>query len=182
MRRLFYLPAAGERMSNRLGHKYTDEEKQFIKDNTSYSASQISEMFFEKFGINVTRNAVIGIVHRAGERLKGRKSDGSLIKPKRRQVRPPSVNWTNSKKSIANVPAERLAPKSTSTEVIDPARPPLHVSFMELNSSNCHWPFGADNFTYCGHPAKPGKSYCAAHVKAGRGNYVFNPDGRRKKR
>jgi GcrA cell cycle regulator len=163
----------GEKMSNRLGHKYTDEEKEFILSKTAFSATQITEMYFEKYNRTITRNAVIGVVHRLGQRLKGRQSNGSVIKPiKKRKLKAPSyphaVNFTNPLKSTANVPAERLAPKAMPKEVIDPNRPPLHISFMELTTHNCHWPFGADNFTYCGHPAKPGEPYCAVHCNARR--------------
>jgi GcrA cell cycle regulator len=44
---------------------------------------------------------------------------------------------------------------------------PRHLSLMDLECGDCRYPYGGDAegeaITFCGHPQRPGSSYCAAH-------------------
>jgi GcrA cell cycle regulator len=44
---------------------------------------------------------------------------------------------------------------------------PRHLSLMDLEPRDCRYPCGGDAegevITFCGHPRRPGASYCAAH-------------------
>lgn len=40
---------------------------------------------------------------------------------------------------------------------------PLHVSILDLTDDCCRWPYGEQNFTFCGHRRIDGSSYCDAH-------------------
>jgi GcrA cell cycle regulator len=44
---------------------------------------------------------------------------------------------------------------------------PRHLSLMDLERGDCRYPYGSDAegkaITFCGHPRRPGSSYCAAH-------------------
>ena len=50
---------------------------------------------------------------------------------------------------------------------------PLHLSLVELERGNCRYPYGGDEegeaITFCGHPRRPGSSYCTPHFHLSRG-------------
>jgi GcrA cell cycle regulator len=44
---------------------------------------------------------------------------------------------------------------------------PRHLSFSELEHGDCRYPYGGDEdgeaIAFCGHPRRPGSSYCTPH-------------------
>ena len=44
---------------------------------------------------------------------------------------------------------------------------PRHLSLSDLEASDCRYPYGGDEdgaaITFCGHPCRPGSSYCVVH-------------------
>jgi GcrA cell cycle regulator len=66
---------------------------------------------------------------------------------------------------------------------------PRHLSLIELERGDCRYPYGGDEegeaITFCGHPRRPGSSYCAPHfhlsrdpiVPAERAEYCFAAGG-----
>jgi GcrA cell cycle regulator len=46
---------------------------------------------------------------------------------------------------------------------------PRHLSLTDLERGDCRYPYGGDiegeAITFCGHPRRPGSSYCAAHFE-----------------
>jgi GcrA cell cycle regulator len=52
---------------------------------------------------------------------------------------------------------------------------PRHLSLVELERGDCRYPYGGDSegeaITFCGHPRRPGSSYCTPHFHLSR-----NPD------
>jgi hypothetical protein len=56
---------------------------------------------------------------------------------------------------------------------------PRHLSLIELERGDCHYPYGGDEegeaITFCGHPRQPGSSYCAPHFQLSR-NPVVSPE------
>jgi GcrA cell cycle regulator len=120
--------------------QWTDAQFQMLKDLIAQrlSARQIGKE------LGVSRNAVIGKVHRGGLTLS--KRQGPPAAPAPRKPRPPQPR-TKPPSSIA-LPAE---------EEIDPAV----VSFAELAAHHCRWPVGD---CYCGAAAVAGSSYCRRHT------------------
>jgi len=99
--------------------------------------------------LGVTKNAVVGKVHRLG--LKKRQSPIRL-----------SSN-TNSQPKKAKIVTKQQAPT-----VAPRAKMPTGevVKLEELTSSMCCWPEGepgTENFYFCGEQAIPDKPYCDAH-------------------
>ena len=49
---------------------------------------------------------------------------------------------------------------------------PRHLSLVELESGDCRYPYGGDEegeaITFCGHPRRPGSSYCTPHFHLSR--------------
>jgi len=109
------------------------------------SASQIAKQLG-----GVTRNAVIGKVHRLG--LSGR------VQPSRppRLARPP--------RRIAPAPRPRPVATPPARPQLVPEGPGLVGSLTALSAHACRWPIGdpkAEDFTFCGRLANG--SYCPSH-------------------
>tara|TARA_B100000900_G_scaffold410774_2_gene429207 strand:- start:251 stop:733 length:483 start_codon:yes stop_codon:yes gene_type:complete len=131
------------------------------------SASQIAKRLGE-----VTRNAVIGKVHRLG--LEAR------AKPQRKNIAVGQLDG-----SVVSVSySGNLAFKKTSEDDIeysknhdliqsnirslDQSSDQFSVTILNLSENNCKWPLGdpgADDFHFCGHQPLSGMPYCEQHAK-----------------
>lgn len=109
------------------------------------SCSQISAAL----GHSLTRNAVIGKVHRLG--LAGRRKGG--VQP--RAPRPPLPRPP--KPAVVRVPSRAPVPVP-----VVPFECAL-IMIAELNQGVCRWPLGSGY--YCGLPAPWRAPYCAHHAK-----------------
>ena len=142
------------------------------------SASQIAA----QLGGGVTRNAVIGKVHRLG--LSGRAKSGQSAaqrpaKPRAPASPPPAAEWT---RSTPQSPAGQEASRSAVERVReqDIAIPvSARVSILDLRDSMCRWPLGdptSPDFGFCGGKAATGLPYCSAHCRI-----AFQPVAERKR-
>jgi GcrA cell cycle regulator len=93
-----------------------------------------------------TRSSCIGKIHRLG--LPGRPSPVRASGSAPRKRPPPAVKPPSFPEPIL--------------EVIEP----LHMDLMAIRDGQCRFPYGNSNFTFCGHPIKPGKPYCGFHSAA----------------
>ena len=105
----------------------------------------------------VTRNAVLGKIHRLG--LSER-----AVTPRRGGQRPVSVR----PRSIPRRPPSR--PKPVAAAAVDvPERvegPGLATSVLQLGAHMCHWPIGdplSSDFSFCGRHVEGPGPYCLAH-------------------
>jgi len=153
------------------------------------SASQIAK----ELG-GVTRNAVIGKVHRLG--LSNRATSGSKggTKPKTAakpaaaraakpaaKAKPKAAPANAAPKPVlpprkAIIPAGQPLPPQPSANEISPEalatvreveKKAKKIGLMELTERTCKWPIGdpaTEEFWFCGLPSEPGKPYCEAHV------------------
>jgi GcrA cell cycle regulator len=153
---------------------WTDEIVEQLKQHwiDGKSASQIAGLL----GNGVTRNAVIGKVHRLG--LAGRAKTPSTSVPRPRRLAPPPVHRVAGPRLSSPAPrmmrgstAFALAPETLSElesqeefeSVVLPMS--LRVTIVELKESMCRWPLGdpaTSEFRYCGSPA-PSGPYCTYH-------------------
>ena len=130
-----------------------------------HSASQIANQLG-----GVTRNAVIGKVHRLG--LSGRATPSRPVKRPPRLARPKPTaarTGTPAKPSTPSTPSAPRLPAEPAV-ALEPQRLPNGdlVTVMNVKDSMCKWPIGdpADpNFSFCGRPAEDGSPYCAEHAK-----------------
>ncbi len=160
------------------------------------SASQIAK----ELG-GVTRNAVIGKVHRLG--LSNRATGGApkpgakekAAKPAAAGARiarpaepaPAAVAIVPLRKPI--VPAGQPLPPQPSANEISPEalasvreveKKARKLKLMQLTERTCKWPIGdpaTDEFWFCGLAVLPGKPYCQAHVSV-----AFQPMSTRRDR
>ncbi len=143
---------------------WTDERVELLKKlwQDGLSASQIAA----ELG-GVTRNAVIGKVHRLG--LSGRGQPTSSIKRQRRthstgirRLRPVTVGNLALKSNLDYLPEADLQPRKN---VVVPI--PLKLSIFQLNEHTCKWPIGdpgQDDFHFCGHDSLESGPYCEYHA------------------
>ncbi|MFC7291974.1 GcrA family cell cycle regulator [Hirschia litorea] len=151
-----------------------------------HSASQIAKQLG-----GVTRNAVIGKVHRLG--LSGRatpsrpvKRPPRLARPKPQVVQPIAATATKTTTATpkpareASTPAlpSRMAPAA----YVKPKRLGNGdmVTVMTVQDSMCKWPIGdpADpDFGFCGHASDGDSPYCSEHAKL-----AFQPSRRSRER
>jgi len=145
---------------------WTDERVETLKKLwlDGLSASQIAKQLG-----GVTRNAVIGKVHRLG--LSGRATPSQPTRPVFKAPRPP-------RPLTANPPIQRRAPAEPL--VVVAAAPPqpvaLPATFVEqpgtatvltLGAHMCKWPIGdpsTDEFRFCGRRSSPEGPYCIEHA------------------
>lgn len=120
---------------------------------------------------NVTRNGVIGKVHRLG--LSGRPRKGGLASTKPRQRRlqlGQTVYVTQAVSRVAVALAQVSKAEAEPAPISCDNVIPLHqrLSLMELNDAVCHWPVGHPteaDFYFCGGKALTGFPYCAHHSR-----------------
>jgi GcrA cell cycle regulator len=138
---------------------WTDERVELLKKlwQDGLSASQIAKQLG-----GVTRNAVIGKVHRLG--LSGRATPS---KPQRtafkvpRPPRPVSAQ-PSAPRRIAEAVSSHQAP---AYRIID--EEPGTATVLTLGAHMCKWPIGdpaLDNFTFCGRRSGDGP-YCDQHAQ-----------------
>lgn len=165
---------------------WTDERVELLKKMWSdgQSASQIAK----ELG-GVTRNAVIGKVHRLGLSNRTAAQPAKPAKEKDKAA-PATAKAANKVLEPAEAAPERPTPPAR--KAIIPAGQPLppqpsaneispealasvrevekkskKISLMELTERTCKWPVGdpaTDDFWFCGLPVQQGKPYCEAHV------------------
>lgn len=150
------------------------------------SASKIAE----KLG-GVTRNAVIGKVHRLGLSNRLETSEKPLITKKRGRPAKAKVvensdlhqgkGQSNSIKQKISMPLEsahdlpleegqgnlsNLNPE-TLENVAELEKNSKKLNLMDLTERTCKWPIGdpaTEKFWFCGHPSEQGKPYCSTHI------------------
>ena len=135
---------------------------------------QIAKAINAKFGTAYSRSAVIGRARRMRLTGPGRPKDGLkhwLKRPAkakaRRLPRPPQRHVPETRRPIPALERTEVA-KLRCVDI-----EPRHLRFVDLEASDCRYPYGGDRdgetITFCGHPRRPGSSYCAPHFHLTRG-------------
>jgi GcrA cell cycle regulator len=126
------------------------------------SASQIAA----ELG-NVSRNAVIGKVHRLG--LPSRAKSPSSAAPWRRKAHPAQHATrpvTRGNTALAQAREAEVESDPVTSDNVVPIR--RRLSLLELNEVTCHWPIGdplSPDFFFCGGKVLTGSPYCAQHAR-----------------
>lgn len=152
---------------------WTDERVELLRQLwlDGKSASQISA----ELGLGITRNAVIGKVHRLG--LSGRAKSASPAAPRVRQRPPPAPRAPMASRASggAHIVRGNTALAFSLDTAIDP-QPAFHedvvvpmslrVTIVELKEAMCRWPLGdptTPEFRYCGIQTAGTGPYCVHH-------------------
>jgi GcrA cell cycle regulator len=148
---------------------WTDERVELLRKlwSEGLSASQIAG----ELG-GVSRNAVIGKVHRLGLAGRAKAPSPSAGRPRKprssayifRSVRPVIRGNT----ALAARPIVQYEPEPE-PELVENVIPiGQRCSILELNEEKCHWPIGdpgQPEFAFCGGKAVVGRPYCGYHVR-----------------
>jgi GcrA cell cycle regulator len=146
---------------------WTDERVEMLKKlwAEGLSASQVAKQLG-----GVTRNAVIGKVHRLG--LSGRATPSRPARPRAptprtlvRQRPDPLVAAEQDETDDTHVTPKRSEP--VRAEVNNDGSREL-TTVLTLTEHNCKWPIGdpgRPNFHFCGRGADHNSPYCAEHSK-----------------
>ena len=162
---------------------WTDERVETLKKlwQEGHSASQIAKQLG-----GVTRNAVIGKVHRLG--LSGRAAPSQPTRPLYKPARPPRPASTPSHSerpapvhSGAVVRREVVISRPVISQPIVPyIEEPGTATVLTLGAKMCKWPIGdpsSDSFSFCGRRADDGTPYCVEHARV-----AYQPSQKAKKR
>ncbi len=159
---------------------WTDERVDILRKlwTEGHSASHIARTLGE-----VTRNAVIGKVHRLG--LSGRATPSRPVKRPPRLARPKPIvanetavaatDATTAKADLPDVQARSQSGQLQPVRLENGEK----ANVLNLQASMCKWPIGdpADpEFAFCGRHAKGGP-YCAEHAKI-----AFQPARKRERK
>lgn len=164
---------------------WTDERVEKLK--SMWSEGQSASQIAKELG-GVTRNAVIGKVHRLGL------SNRTAAKPaapaaEAKPAKPAAAPAAEAKAEPAQPKVEaqpKPAPSPTARREPPPPTPAMledqqrtqealaaiekkarRLDLLELTERTCKWPIGdpaTDDFYFCGLPCQPGKPYCDSHV------------------
>lgn len=168
---------------------WNDERVELLKK--LWAEGQSASHIAKELG-GVTRNAVIGKVHRLGlSNRNGAGGDSAKAKgsAKAKTAKPAAKPRAEAKakpeKEVASTPVSRVKaiipagqplPPQPSANEIDPAalakvneieKKAKKLNLMELTERTCKWPVGdpaTPDFWFCGLPVQSGKPYCEAHV------------------
>ncbi|WP_157017718.1 GcrA family cell cycle regulator [Mesorhizobium xinjiangense] len=169
---------------------WTDERVELLRKlwSEGLSASQIAAQLG-----GVSRNAVIGKVHRLKLSSRGRATPTQT-----RQKRAPKPSGTQKSASRASSAPARTAPQTigatalkmdydVETDAIAQRRPAADVvpiarrlKLVDLNERTCKWPIGDpldEDFHFCGHDSGDSSPYCQYHARL-----AFQPADRRRNR
>ncbi len=132
---------------------WTDERVERLK--TLYASGDSASQIANELGSGVTRNGVIGKVHRLGLERRGRTAGT------RRSAK------VNTQRIRSNPMVDRWAPKRAPVPfTCKPAADVISrgLSIMDLMPDDCRFPYGDTPFLlFCGHPKISGSSYCPSH-------------------
>ena len=173
---------------------WTDERVVTLKKMWAegQSASQIAK----ELG-GVTRNAVIGKVHRLGlSNRAGASAPAPEKKPAKAAAKPKKTTKPEDKVVEVTVTPRKpivpagqpLPPQPSANEISTEAlatvreveKTAKRITLMELTERTCKWPIGdpaTDDFWFCGLAVQQGKPYCEAHV-----GVAFQPMSNRRDR
>ena len=146
------------------------------------SASQIAA----ELG-GVTRNAVIGKVHRLGLSGRAKPASSGGSKPRRKPAAP-RTGGTSYQRPRTNARSSGGAGLKTEADVQVRAKPvedltmpeSKKLTLLELTETTCKWPTGdptRPGFSFCGHKTQEEKPYCEFHSKL-----AFQPPSERRRR
>ncbi len=167
---------------------WTDERVETLKK--MWGEGQSASAIAKQLG-GVTRNAVIGKVHRLGlsnragstkaapkkeakATAKPRTATKAAPKAKAEPTKPATPAPSPARKAI--IPAGQPLPPQPSANEISPEalasvreveKKAKKISLMELTERTCKWPIGdpaTEEFWFCGLSVQAGKPYCEAHV------------------
>ena len=148
---------------------WNDERTKLLKSLWAggESAAEIAVKLNQRFGVEFTRNAVLGKVDRLNlpARLRRRRSSVAKAISRKRAVKPASPIPTQGNPAFRSLTSEPYTP---GPELVIPLAE--RKSLMDLERKDCRWPIGDPQsaypeFHFCGREKIPGLPYCEPHAR-----------------
>ena len=149
--------------------EHSDALRECVAKGLSYS--EAAEAINSRFNTAYSRSAALGRARRLGLTEDDRRKPSMPAKPadlrdigvsRASDLRTPVLPWPT-----APVFKE-IKPLKLRCVAIEPR----HLSLVELERGDCRYPYGGDEegeaITFCGHPRRPGSSYCTPHFHLSR--------------
>jgi len=132
------------------------------------SFAEAARALNERFGTAYSRNAAIGRARRMGmsspERAK------RVVRPKPpKPPKPTAIRLRKRRERALSGDAAKtdVRERAAALQLRCVAINPRHHSLIELEESDCRYPYGGDTegepITFCGHRRREGSSYCVSH-------------------
>jgi GcrA cell cycle regulator len=145
--------------ANHLSNGWSEERVEFARQ--LWRSGNSASMIAKEIGGGLSRNAVIGKMHRIGEAkrvspVRFYKGNGHAVKKRRRKRQ--TESYVSIKAPSFQAVAAALPP--------EPPTPDTLVSLEDIEPNQCRFPFGdpkTKDFGFCGCETVVGSSYCAGH-------------------
>lgn len=148
--------------------EHSDALRELIAKGMSFS--EAAQAINSRFNTSYTRSAALGRARRLRLEADDRQKPSLPTKP------------IDLRDIVELRPsASRAAALLWPTPVFKEARPvklrcvaiePRHLALIQLECGDCRYPYGGDEegeaITFCGHPRRPGSSYCTPHFHLSR--------------
>ena len=154
--------------------EHSDALREFIAKGLSFS--EAAQAINSRFNTSYSRSAALGRARRLGVKPEDRRKPSMPVEPAQRaepagprDIAEPRVRDFGKPALLWPVPVFRaIKPVKLRCAAVEPR----HLSLIELERGDCRYPYGGDEegeeITFCGHPRRPGSSYCTPHFHLSR--------------
>jgi GcrA cell cycle regulator len=148
-------------MRNNVNSIWTEDRTAMLRTLCASNLLSCSGIAAE-LGEGISRNAVIGKIHRLGlngriyGRVYARKTPAEIEATKREKEERRRERRRTHRLTVVKPAVNLEALRCVEVE-------PLHKSLADLGRNDCRWPYGEGPYTFCGNPQREGHSYCGPH-------------------
>jgi GcrA cell cycle regulator len=144
--------------------EHSDALREFVAKGMSYS--EAAQAINSRFNTSYSRSAALGRARRLGLTADERRKPSMPTKPANlRDIGVPRAS--DSKTTALPWPTAPVFKEIKPVKLRCVAIEPRHLSPIGLERGDCRYPYGGDEegeaITFCGHPRRPGSSYCTPH-------------------
>lgn len=129
------------------------------------SFNSMASTINSEFGTDFTRNACIG----RASRMRLAKRLNNIKSSFEKQAPPPKIK--NESRQRYSPESKRMVTIFENVEIVGlhcAEVEPRGLALLELEPSDCRWPYGDRDISFCGHGKMEGSSYCQAHFALSR--------------
>lgn len=146
---------------------WTDERVERLR--SLYVAGKTAAAIAIELGGGITRNSVVGKIHRLGLNA------DKLLTEQERATRFARLEEAKRLRAERTAPKRKRqseeAPRHSKTlyqmfvqrPTDDLAQRAKHIAFIDLEPQHCRFPYGLGPYTFCGHDKADGSTYCPEH-------------------
>jgi len=132
------------------------------------SATEISSILLKQDGVTVSRNALLGTLHRLNLGVSDKRVLHSLTRDHPGYGEAKKTPTTTVNINSVNAARKRIMPLPFIVSAAPADASLQHIAFADLTKLTCKWPFGSGNpseFTFCGDRPVEDKPYCLVHCR-----------------